>query len=173
MKKNCNASLKTNIEKTEIISPATQHEHPPNPNANSVRRIRHNMRTLALTTAARPRQIISSTLRDSTPELSAIIPNTPSLNANIQRLRKRTAFPYIFPTNAIEFIVQDEYKNTYHEECFLFSDTFAPSEEQETFFKEAEMSILTLHSKQYREYVSNCLQFMPNLEVTSFHVYLF
>ncbi|KII63014.1 hypothetical protein RF11_02106 [Thelohanellus kitauei] len=88
------------------------------------------MRTLSLTTAARPRQIISTTLRDSTPELSAIIPDTPTLNANIQHLRKRAAFPYIFPTNAIEFVVPCEYKNTCHEEGFLFSDTFVPSEGQ-------------------------------------------
>ncbi|KII71729.1 hypothetical protein RF11_13195 [Thelohanellus kitauei] len=67
------AKLKINVENTEIVSQATEHNHPPNPKENSVRRIRHNMKTLVLSTEARSRQIISETLRDSTPELPAII----------------------------------------------------------------------------------------------------
>ncbi|KII60240.1 hypothetical protein RF11_05670 [Thelohanellus kitauei] len=57
----------------EIVSPPTEHKHPPNTNDNSVGRIRRTMITLALLTAARPCQMISATVKDSTSDLSAII----------------------------------------------------------------------------------------------------
>ncbi|KII67321.1 hypothetical protein RF11_10405 [Thelohanellus kitauei] len=90
-------------------------------------RIRRNMKTFFLLTAARPCQIISATLKESKSDLSAIFFDAPSLNATIQRIRKRTTFPYIFHTDALEFIVpnENECKNTVkNEEHFLFSDTF-------------------------------------------------
>ncbi|KII64636.1 hypothetical protein RF11_12739 [Thelohanellus kitauei] len=52
----------------EIVSPPIDPWHPPNTYDNSVGRIRRNMKTLSLSTVARPCRIISATLKDSTSE---------------------------------------------------------------------------------------------------------
>ncbi|KII63608.1 hypothetical protein RF11_10933 [Thelohanellus kitauei] len=57
---------------------------------------------------------------DSTPELSPIINDTLTLSGIIQRIPKRTTFPYLVSTNSMEFVVPDEYKNTYRGERFRF-----------------------------------------------------
>ncbi|KII63904.1 hypothetical protein RF11_04573 [Thelohanellus kitauei] len=109
----------------EIVSFPAEHKNSPNTNDNSVGRIRRNMKTIALSTAARPFQIIFATLKDSTSDLSPTILDAPTLNAIIQHIRKRTYISYIFHINAMEFVVPNKYKITVkNEEYFLFSDTF-------------------------------------------------
>ncbi|KII69247.1 hypothetical protein RF11_04020 [Thelohanellus kitauei] len=99
--------------------------HPPNINYNFVGKIRRNIKKPALSTATRPCQIISTTLKYSTTELSAIILDVATLHSTIQRISKRPSFPYIFQTKAKEFVVTYEYKNNMkNEEHFLFSSDF-------------------------------------------------
>ena len=107
----------------EMKSYIDNHNHTPNPNKNSVREICHNLRTEAVLPAARPRQIISRSLRVGRPEISSLMPDYSVLHRNIQRSRQRNSFPYPMPSNAAQFSIPDEYKITFRNEQFLLSES--------------------------------------------------
>ncbi|KII60763.1 hypothetical protein RF11_04001 [Thelohanellus kitauei] len=85
------------------------HTRPPNPDDNLVRNVRSNMRTLAVNSTSRPRQIISQVLGDADESVSA---------------RKAESFPFPLPSNASDLVIPEELKISYRVERFLLFDIF-------------------------------------------------
>lgn len=124
VKKECKSSLKTNLIKSIINSVPSEHNHAENPNEIAVREVRNEMREKSLKNLLKPRKIISSSIRDTAPEISALIPEYSSLQRNIQHIRKRSAFPYINPQTTQELLIPEEFKITYRNQRFILSDTY-------------------------------------------------
>ncbi|KII64465.1 hypothetical protein RF11_03872 [Thelohanellus kitauei] len=85
------------------------HTHPPNPDDNLVRNVRNNMRTLAVNSTSRPRQIISQVLGDADESVSA---------------RKSESFPFPLPSYASDLVIPEELKIYYRGERLILFDIF-------------------------------------------------
>lgn len=71
---------------------------------------------------SRPRNIISRAVQSSQPSVSALLPDYRTLTHNVQRIRKRTQFPYELPHDADSFNIPAEFLTTHRNEPFLLSN---------------------------------------------------